>query len=119
DAVPIRHIKDILDEVKQKKAEETKDEEEDTTDDEYDLGPAMFPWEKSGEDASEEEKDPIDLEELDRHARELAASATFDDLPEELKRAFRELFDLEQNEEDTTPQDPSQNNPGETDETEE
>ena len=116
DAVPIRHIKDILDEVKQKKAEETKDEEEDTTDDEYDLGPAMFPWEKSGEDAAEEEEDPIDLEELDRHARELAASATFDDLPEELKRAFRELFDLEQNEEDTTPQDPPQNNPDETEE---
>ena len=119
DAVPIRHIEDILDEVKQKKAEETKDEKEDTTDDEHDLGPAMFPWEKSGEDAVEEEEDPIDLEELDRHARELAASATFDDLPEELKRAFRELFDLEQNEEDTTPQDPPQNNPDETDETEE
>ena len=119
DAVPIRHIEDILDEVKQKKAEETKDEEEDTTDDEHDLGPAMFPWEKSGEDAAEEEEDPIDLEELDRQARELAASATFDDLPEELKRAFRELFDLEQNEEDTTPQDPPQNNPDETDETEE
>ncbi len=116
DAVPIRHIKDILDEVKQKKAEETKDEEEDTTDDAYDLGPAMFPWEKSEEDAAEEEEDPIDPEELDRHARELAASATFDDLPEELKRAFRELFDLEQNEEDTTPQDPPQNNPDETEE---
>ena len=72
----------------------------------------MFPWEKSEEDAAEEEDEPIDPEELDRLGREFAASVSFEDLPDEIRCAIKELFDPEQKKEDTEPQD----NPDETEE---